>query len=225
MNYRRFLVTALALVLVAIAVAPAHGAGFAPFEEARIILDAEADGRIEVMIGAETEEVGLARVVAVAPDGRRVAGLRSNDSEGLGSPELSFESVETDMGTLMAAYPAGTYRLFGVGVDGTLFSGEADLSYDLPDPAQVVSPGVGEEISLGDPLVVAWEAVADAAAYVAQVVNLETGVGFAVEVSPDILTVTVPGEVVGLGVHLVGVSVVAESGNKIEVESLFRVVE
>lgn len=221
----RKLILALVLILPTL-LACAGPATAEEFEEAAIRLERNVtDDDAEAVLFVKTEESGLASLLVVAPDGRRVANLASRNRRNLGAREVLLESPEPAPAPVLAAFPAGTYHFIGRTFDGDEIRAEAELSHDFPDAAILTFPADGASVPAAG-LVIEWEPVPGVSGYFLEVEEEESETALEVELpasathfspSADWL---VPGSV-----YVIGIGTIGENGNRTFVETTFTVTE
>jgi hypothetical protein len=141
--------------------------------------------------------------------------VRSRDD--LGLAEIELESAEPSVEEVQAAYPEGTYWLWGRAVDGTWLFDRIDLTHAVvgaPDFFNF-SP-CNEQVDPTASIAIAWNSVAGAAGgYEIIIEQDETGANLRVTQSPDRTGFVIPDGFLapGLGYEIEMKSVTAE-GNK-----------
>ena len=163
------------------------------------------DGGVQVFIDADSWK----RISVFDPAGRRVF---TSTTEGRmarqGGTELFLESAEPTfsklpLAKLLERFPAGTYRIRGVSLDGKPYIGSAQLTHDLPDGPKLISPLEGGRKQDPRRTVLVWKRVPPAngspiVGYQVLVVQPETGlralpkVTLDVTMPPTATTLTVP---------------------------------
>jgi hypothetical protein len=74
------------------------------------------------------------------------------------SNEPDFQEDMT-LPQILKLLPAGVYDFEGTTIEGEELEGEAELTHDLPCGPGVTSPGDGDELDPGMPVVIMWEPV------------------------------------------------------------------
>ncbi|HEV2844443.1 MAG TPA: hypothetical protein VG477_06335, partial [Thermoanaerobaculia bacterium] len=124
---KTLLILALALPALLACVNPSRAD---EFENLSIRLERNVtDDDAEAVIEIKVEEGGLATLLIIAPDGRRIARFESRNRRNLGAREMLLETPEPNPTAVLRSYPPGTYRFLGKTLDGEELSGEAELSH------------------------------------------------------------------------------------------------
>jgi hypothetical protein len=217
----------LAGLAAAGAAAPAQGARTClEFEELAIALEQNAtDGDAEVVFFAQGGDEGLRRLTVTAPNKRKVARIEG-DRRGVGLREFLLESAEPpDLAAVLASFPEGTYDFAARTTGGDCLRGEADLSHTLAPATTLLTPEADAVVPVED-LVLSWEAVADAAAYVVELNNEDTGEEMTFIVLPPTASLAIPAAALAPGSeYQYGVGVRAATGNLTVVELTFTTEE
>ena len=177
---------------------------FLEFDEVEIFIEINAtdgDAGLQALLDAE----GWKFVTIYGPDWRRVLSVRANSGlRRQGVTEIFFESSEPSfdeqpLEDFLDRFPAGEYKFFGMTVDGTFLFGTSELTHDLPDQPEILTPEEEAEVSADDDLVVTWNPVTTPAGI--EIVGYEVVVEggdpervFSVEVSADRTSQTVPAD-------------------------------
>jgi hypothetical protein len=196
------------------------------FEELAIALEQNAtDGDAEVVLFAQGGDEGLRRLTVTAPNGRRVARIEG-DKRGVGLREFLLESAEPpDLAAVLASFPEGAYDFAARPVGGGCLRGEAELSHALAPATTLLTPEADAVVPLED-LVLSWQAVAEAAAYVVELNNEDTGEEMTFVVLPPTASLTIPAAALAPGAeYQYGVGVRAATGNLTVVELTFTTTE
>jgi hypothetical protein len=136
-----------------------------PFGDAQIRIEVNAtDGDAGLQIFLDGEPWKQIRIED--PNGRLVFEVNNfGKLRRLGSTELFMESNEPDfqedmsLPQILKLLPAGIYDFEGTTIEGEELEGEAELTHDLPCGPEVTSPGDGDELDPGMPVVIMWEPV------------------------------------------------------------------
>jgi hypothetical protein len=154
---RRTSLVALVLAAGLVAVAermPARAGGQFGTDATRAVLKVK-DARLKFELNATDRDGGVQLFVdadswrwisVFDPAGRRVFTSRTEGAMARqGGTELFLESAEPPFGELPVAkllerFPAGTYRIRGLSLDGKPYVGAARLTHDLPEGPKLVSP-------------------------------------------------------------------------------------
>lgn len=219
------LILALLLILPAL-LACAGSATAEEFEDAAIRLERNVtDDDAEAVLFVKTEESGLASLLVVAPDGRRIANLTSRNRRNLGAREVLLESPEPAPAPVLAAYPEGTYRFIGRTFDGDEIRAEAELSHDFPPAASLTFPADGGSAPAAG-LAIEWEPVPGVAGYFLEVEEEESETALEVELPASATSFTPSADwlVPGL-VYVIGIGTIGENGNRTFIETTFTVTE
>lgn len=159
-----------ALLLGMTVVGPERAAGKNKVEEIPF-----GDAQIRIEVNSTDGDAGL----QIFLDGEAWKKIRIEDPNGklvfavdnfgklrrLGSTELFMESNEPDfqedmsLPAILKLLPAGVYDFEGTTIEGEELEGEAELTHDLPCGPEITSPGDGDELDPGDPVVIMWEPV------------------------------------------------------------------
>jgi len=154
----------VAFVTVRFATAASFGGATVRFEQNA------TDGDFEVVVEVDSGEEGLAQLTVKGPDGRQV--IESASPGSLGLRQFQFESPEPpDREALVAAFPEGEYSFLGTTVSGRVLRGVAKLHHALPPPASGLHPADGASDVPTRGLVISWNAVEGASAYLLEVEN------------------------------------------------------
>ena len=211
------------LTLALLALFACTGLGQAgEFEIASIHLERNvADDDAEAVINLKTEESGLASLLVVAPDGRRIARFESRNRRNLGAREMLIESPEPSLGAVLAAYPEGIYRLVGKTFDGENLTAEVDLSHDFTAPASVTFPAEGVTVPAAG-LVIQWQPVAGVAGYFLELEQEDLEIVLKVDLPASANSFSPPpGWLLPGAEYVVGLGSIGENGNRTFVESTF----
>jgi hypothetical protein len=192
------------------------------FEIASIHLERNiVDEDAEAVINLKTEESGLANLLIIAPDGRRIARFESRNRRNLGAREMLLETPEPDPTAVFRSYPPGTYRFLGKTLDGEELSGEAELSHAFPAPANITSPAEEATVQAAG-LVIQWEPVAGASGYLLELEQEDQGLELTVNLPASATSFSPPaGWLLAGAEYSLGVGSVGENGNRTFVETTF----
>jgi len=178
---------------------------------------------VEVVFEVEGGEEGLAELIVVSPDGRRVVDFKAPDSSTLGIRQFRFESPEpSDVESLKAAYPEGVYEFAGKTSSGAELVGNSSLSHRLPAAATFVRPApAAEKVSMTD-LEISWSAVEGVASYVVEIEQDELNVRITALLQGSSTSFTVPNGFLLPGMeYQVAIGTVSGEGNISFVETSF----
>ena len=216
--------TAALVLLIGSTLPFAPAAAVELFEEVEIIIEQnETDGDAELVVFAKGGDDGFKRMTVFDPNGARIIRFKGRDGGKLGMREFLLESPEPGIGPVLEAFPEGEYLLSARTFDGARFVGLAALSHDLAPGATGLSPADGETVNLGAPVVLSWNAVDGATSYTVEVENDDLEVGLLVNVPADVLSITVPSELLAPGVEYeFGIGTTIENGNTTFVEVAFE---
>ena len=192
------------------------------FSELRMTLERNAtDGDTEVVLFAQGQDDGLIRLVITAPDGRRVAEFKG-DQSGIGIREFNLESAEPpDLDAVLASFPEGNYFVAGRTVKGECMTGSVFLSHQIAPATTLLSPQEDQVVPV-DQLVLSWSAVAGAERYVVELNNETTGSEFTFEVFPPASSMPIPAHFLQRdSEYQFGVGVKTATGNITFVETTF----
>jgi len=129
------------------------------FEELSMTLRVDGgDEDIGIRIAMEVAEAFLG-VDVYDPFGETLFSVRA-DPAGLGLTELMVEAKQEDVQAGLGMFPPGLYTVSGVGMDGTRFSDEVELSHSLPVRPRILSP-LDQSIVEADAMEILWGPVAD----------------------------------------------------------------
>ena len=196
-----------------------------PFDELSLTLEINStDSDAGILFFSDVDEQ-LEHLMIQNPMGQTVFELTSSDPLELGLTEIFWETAEPDITTALLAYPEGDYMVTGVAFDGTVVTGVAKLSHDVPEPPVITAPEPGAELDIEGGLLVAWELDPSVDHYWLElevdglefenVIQLRPGIS-AFRISPALL---LPGAEIKIGLAAMN-----EDGNvtvtEIEVESL-----
>lgn len=193
------------------------------FEDASIHLEQNVtDGDAEAVFTIKVEEGGLASLLIIAPDGRRLSRLESRNKRNLGSREILLESPEPGVDQVLAAYPEGTYRFVGKTFDGEELAAEGELSHTFPGAANVTFPTEGSTVpAVG--LIIQWEPVAGAAGYLLELEQEELESELTVSLPASATSFSPPaGWLIPGEETVVGIGSLGENGNRTFVEVVFN---
>lgn len=196
------------------------------FETASIFLEQNVvDEDAEAVINVKTDESGLASLLVIAPDGRRIARLESRNKRSLGARELLIETPEPGLAAVLAAFPEGTYRIVARTLDGEELTAEADLSHDLPEPATVLAPAEGATVPAAG-LLIQWEPVDGAAGYFLELEQEDLELELAVNLPSTATSFSPPaGWLLPGAEYVLGLGVLGENGNRTFIETVFTTAE
>lgn len=194
------------------------------FEVSSIVVEQNAtDGDTEVVIEALPGDEGLRVLRIRTPDRRTVVNSFSVDNTVMGIREFAFESPEPEGEAILAAYPEGVYRFFGISTSGERFAGRAVLSHALPAATVITSPPVDGEVPVG-PLTIEWSAVPGIQKYVLELENesVDPERTLTVDLPPNRTRFRVPASLIAPNSdYQVGVATVASNGNVVVTEIAF----
>lgn len=220
---KTFLALALVLPALLACVGPLQAG---EFETAAIHLERNVvDDDAEAVLLVKTEDGGLASLLVIAPDGRRVARFESRNPRNLGARELLLESPEPRLGPVLRAYPEGTYRFVGRTFGGDELTGEAELSHLFADPPTVISPAGGATVPASG-LVLQWEPVAGAAGYFLELEQEDLEIALVVDLPASATSFSPPaGWLLPGSEYVLGLGAIGETGNRTFIETTFTVAE
>ena len=220
MHSKKALLTlALALPALLACAAPSQAD---EFETISIHLERNVtDNDAEAVIEVKVEEGGLANLLIIAPDGRRIARYESRNRRNLGAREMLLESPEPDPTAVLRSFPPGTYRFLGKTLDGEELNGEAELSHAFPAPANILSPA-GEATVKAAGLVIQWEPVAGVSGYVLELEQEDRELELTVNLPASATSFSPPAGWLLSGVeYSLGIGGIGENGNRTFVETTF----
>jgi hypothetical protein len=196
-----------------------------PFEAATVRFEHNAtDGDVEVVFDITGSDEGLEKLTVVSPDGRTVVEFAAPDASTLGIRSFQLESPEpTDVKSLKAAYPDGTYTFTATTVSGRGLHGESTLSHRLPATVSIVRPGAGAVgVGTGD-LRISWTPVDSAAFYIVEIEQDELGTKLKAELPASEPAFVVPPGFLRSGKeYQLTVGTVTDEGNISFVETTFN---
>jgi hypothetical protein len=196
------------------------------FETASLFLEQNVvDEDAEVVINVKTDESGLASLLVIAPDGRRIARLESRNKRSLGARELLIETPEPGLAAVLAAYPEGTYRIVARTLDGEEMTAEADLSHDLPEPVTVLVPAAGATVPAAG-LLIQWEPVAGVSGYFLELEQEDLELELAVNLPATATSFSPPaGWLLSGEEYVLGIGTLGPTGNRTFIETVFTTAE
>lgn len=209
----------------AIALAPAAGFAADAFERGSIMLERNAtDDDLEIRIEISATSEGMSELTVMAPDGTRLLELRTAPGR-MGVRHLILETPEPVLGTgLLAAYPAGTYRLEGRSGSGAALNSQARLSHQLPAPARIVSPEVDQRDVRPTGVRLQWTRVPDIIHYIVVLEHERSGTELRAQLPSAVTSMAVPDGFLTPGrTYKFAVGTVSQDGNRTFVESEFTV--
>jgi hypothetical protein len=173
------------------------------------------DDDAEVTIGIESPDHPIDWLTIIAPDGHTVATVRSKDN--LGLAEVELESAEPSVEEVQRAYPKGTYRFWGVAVDGTLLFSRIKLAHTVVGAPDFFNHSPCNETV--DPLssvTIAWNTVDGAAGgYEIIIEQDDTGGNLRVTQGPDRTSFVIPDGFLAPGLEYeIEMKSVTAGGNK-----------
>jgi hypothetical protein len=194
----------------------------AEFDEATLIFELnETDADAEVVLDVDAPG-GLAALRLEYPDGKTVFSLKTKGQalDPVGLKQFAIESGEPDIASILAAFPAGTYRLIGETIMGLAVASELELSHALvPAPSYVPPDGA---VVPTDGVVVQWTPMPGAASYTVEIEQDELGFNLTCTVPAFVDSLRVPdGFLLGDTEYELGVAVTAGNGNVSVAESTF----
>jgi hypothetical protein len=135
------------------------------FKEEHMTLEySPANGIASVVVEAETEE-SVGNVQVSLPGGSSSFKLRAENGRRLALSAFKLESQESDLATILDAYPEGTYELRGRTLAGLSVTGSAEFSHVLPAAPVLLYPRDGARGIPTTGLTVTWAADGGAVAY------------------------------------------------------------
>lgn len=198
------------------------------FEVAEIRVEQNAtDGDTEVVMVAKPGDDGLRRFWIRTPDRRRVIDADSLDRSIMGMREFVFESPEPPGEAILASYPEGRYKFFGVSVTGERFTSFAYLSHQLTAAAVILTPAQDAVVD-GTSLTIEWSAVPGVREYIVEIENESTDPeqSLRVNLPPDATSFPVPAALLAPGSDMqVGIGTVGDNGNIVFTEVTFSTAE
>ena len=161
--------------------------------------DEEGEVIIEVEGEFEDGESGLRNLVIMDPRGRVTARIKARAR---GLSDFILESPDPGLRAILLAFPEGEYTFTGKTRTGDEVVGTAELSHDVPDAAELLTPEPDSTVSISEPLVISWTEVDDADAYIVEVEVVQEGADgeddfeaeWILEVPGDFTSVTIPAE-------------------------------
>jgi hypothetical protein len=222
---RIFLTLALVLALPALlaCVSPLQAG---EFETASIHLERNVtDDDAEAVMMVKAEDGGLSRLLITAPDGRRIGRFESRNKRNLGAREMLLESPEPGIGTVLAAYPEGTYHFVGKTFEGEELTGEADLSHTFAEPAHVTFPADGATVPAAG-LVIQWEPVAGVSGYFLELEQEDLELVLEVSLPASATSFNPPaGWLLPGAEYVLGIGSIGQEGNRTFTESTFTLAD
>jgi hypothetical protein len=120
------------------------------------------------------DDAGWSKLCVIDPSGRQILGVAPHQQLGdLTMASIFFESREPPLdefgfAELADRFPEGSYEVLAESVDGTVLSGAARFSHNVPAEPQITSPeladdeeNAGEALVAASQLTVAWEPVTE----------------------------------------------------------------
>ena len=193
------------------------------FEKVALYLEQNThDGDAEVLFEAVGGDEGLATLRVTAPDGRTVIDFTAPQSK-LGIRHVRLESPEpASDGRLLTDFPAGTYRVSGVTVNGAKLRGAAELSHKLPEPAALLHPRPDQKDVPITRLKVAWRAAKNLAGCIVIVEHEATGRELRADLLGSATMFDVPDGFLRPGMeYRLAIGTVSADGNKSFIEAGF----
>jgi hypothetical protein len=215
-----FLILAPAMLALLACTVPVRAGEFetASIHLERNVVDEDAEAVIEV----QGEDDGLASLLVIAPDGRRIARLESRNRRNLGVREMLLESPEPSLGAVLASYPEGTYRFIARTFDGEELRGEAELSHAFPDPVNITSPAEDATVPAAG-LMIQWQPVAGVERYVLELEHEELETALLVDLPASATSFSPPaGWLLPGSEYTLGIGGIGENGNVTVVEIVFH---
>jgi len=229
-----FLVVAISLVAIPVAVAAAPSTATVEFKRAQLRVEINAtDGDAGLQIDLDHDpwqSLSLTR-----PDGQLIFEVQNRGVlRDYGLTELFSESSEPPFTTFPLSefkqlFPAGDYVFDGVQTDGMQMRSVVRLTHDFPDGPQITAPEE-DSVVAPDELVVRWNAVMtpvgiQVVRYEVLVVDESRGVRvFSADLPRMSRSITIPEEFLARnGPYKVEVLAIERSGNQTLTEVSFRV--
>lgn len=183
----------------------------------------ETDGDGEIVLSVKSPE-GLMLFQSVAPDGRVIISINSNDERRginpIGLSQIRLETGEPSIDGVKKAYPEGVYKFMARTVGGERVYGEVNLSHRrLPAPDFSLKDEKGVD---PDNAVVKWKPVKDAAAYEVEIENDDLKVSVTAELPGSATQFSIPKGFLLPGTEYeIGVMSINKEGNMSVAQSSF----
>jgi hypothetical protein len=160
------LLAAVAVLILTLG-ATASAGDVVELDEAEIFFEENAtDGDLGIQIFLDGEP--WRRVRVISPEGRTIFYVRNGGSVGeIGSTEVFTESAEPgyedeqERQAFLDLFPEGEYRFLGLTLEGHVLVGTAELTHDLPDAPEILSPEEDEDVDPDKDFSIEWETVDD----------------------------------------------------------------
>lgn len=154
-------------------------------------------------------------MLILGPNAKVVHITRFKDGNELGQADFRFETPEPSIEDLVRAYPPGEYQFWGQSVGGEILASKLELSYELPDPPDILYPQNGKtDIPVKD-LVVRFTPPEDAEVIRLEIEDEEEDVAIKVDLAGDATDFNVPNGWLQAGVeYVLDIKVIAENGNQ-----------
>ncbi len=194
-------------------------------EDTKLILELnETDQDAEIVLTVESDD-GVRWLSIFDPGGFKVLRLRSGDRGRIGLSEILIETAEPDVTNVLNAYPKGMYTVFVRTVSGSWLLSRVKLSHSrLPAPS--FSPSAGEFVDSAQDLIVTWNPVADAEAYILEVEQDELHVNITTRLEPGETRFTIPAAFLIPGTEYeIAMTTEAHNGNLSVAEGTFETLE
>jgi len=183
------------------------------FEELSVTIEVNVtDEDFAVVIAMEVAEAFLELIVH-DPFENVALHLQASGPEGMAINEFIVEAERFDVQAGLAEFPPGWYRFTALGVDGSTYTGMAELSHDLPTRSQIRQPLDGALVDR-NALEIRWGSSHDAEHYILEIEG--GGLEWSLELPAGVTSFKVPDQVLRRGVeYQLGVSVVNDMGNMV----------
>lgn len=217
--------TALPAALGLLAAFPAAPRAAEPMERASIMLERNAtDDDMEIRLQLSGNSDGLATLKVTAPDGRVVLDLNAAQSK-MGMRHLILETPEPARGTgVLAAFPAGVYRISGTNPAGVAVASTMTLSHALPAASTITEPKADQRDVPATGVVLRWTRVPEIAQVQVVLEHERSGTELRAQLPASVTSLAVPdGFLVAGRTYKVAVGTISRDGNRTFVETEFTV--
>lgn len=185
------------------------------FEDPYLVVVWSVSDEDAQIIGGGGSETGIKKVLILGPKAKVVHLTCFKDGNELGQADFRFDTPEPFIEELMRAYPPGVYRFWGRTVEGEILASTVELSYELPDPPDILYPQNGDTDIPVEDLVVRFAPPEDAEAIRLEIEDEEEEVAIKIDLPGDATDFNVPNGWLQPGVeYVLDIKVIAENGNQ-----------
>lgn len=126
-----------------------------PFDELSMTVEINGTDLDAGLVYLSDTEESVQHLIVQNPQGRTIYQATANDPLGLGITEVTWETAEPDIASVLRDYPEGPYTVIGETFDGKILRGVANVTHKVLPAPQITAPADGAQLHIHD-VVISW---------------------------------------------------------------------